>query len=1121
MRVISSYDLLFLIGVDVFPGSTGYLWSLRPAWPDWRKKSDRPEIFGRLEEEPSMHPASNCLCRARIALIIIICAIVLGVLPCKGQESTGREEMEKARSALVQGKYDSSDIHYRKAAHEFQNTGPRDMYFKSLCGLADNLTRRTRFSEADSLTHFLEKEAIAELGSRTRTVAEIYGVIGYIKIFQDSCGKAIDYLSRGLEIWKEVSPGDETTFASFFYRLGLAYSRQGKPQEALSYLQKAKRIQEGESGDQSVGLANTLIAAAQVHEDTGDPETALHLFERASNLLDAHHPGSSPSAAFCYHSIAVAEKELGRYEESLAAEIRSLAIARNVYGSYHLSVASILAQIGDLYAISGDLDAALLQYDEAHTIFMTLLGPSHSSTKDIERREARLLLAQGRVDTAVHLYRRSMEALVRSYGKDNPQLAGLYKEVGDALITKGDIPGALGQYGEALRLSSGKGAVARAEVILRIGKAWLTAGEADSARQMIQKALVLQDSAELVNVDLKSATLRSLGDLLRRGGDLPGAVNAYRRASLLLTSKEEGTVYDATAPNPRPGYRRQYARLLVAQAEVLSLMTGGDREEKSRGKEILALYDRAGKILAKSREAYKSEDSKLTAQEEVQSVNAAGLSAALLQWHRTGNKEFLKTAFSFAERSRGAVLREAQLRERSARDGLKEKGHRTRDDSLRVAAERIHRRIEWVTRYGESGLLPELRNELIQAYNAIDALEDTLSRRESTDHAPGLTMRVASPEEISFKLIEKSGLIEYARGSDGLYVFVLTKESFNAFPLGETWQIDSAVIDLRRGLRTFEGRRFFASSRFLYSRLVAPLLRALHGLRDLTIVADGSLGLVPFETLVAGGNDPAHAHYLVRDYDIGYAMSATMFSEMQQRSAVPDSGGIAFAGFAPVFHSVRTDTAQRKYLARLDPKDTRSISVDGKTFSALPYSDLEVRWIAARFLSRGEKSLCELHDNATERCFKANAGHSRILHVATHGFIDPRNPDLSALLFSPAADTASANDGVLYASEVYNLRLNADLVVLSSCESGVGKSVAGEGILAMSRAFVYAGARNIAYSLWKVSDRQTRELMQKFYERVLRGESYVHALSGSKREMLKRRSTANPFSWAGFVLMSE
>jgi CHAT domain-containing protein len=151
---------------------------------------------------------------------------------------------------------------------------------------------------------------------------------------------------------------------------------------------------------------------------------------------------------------------------------------------------------------------------------------------------------------------------------------------------------------------------------------------------------------------------------------------------------------------------------------------------------------------------------------------------------------------------------------------------------------------------------------------------------------------------------------------------------------------------------------------------------------------------------------------------------------------------------------------------------------------------------------------------------QGNAAKYRYIYLATHSAVDHESPNLSAMVFSPRPDPWSTDDGMLYAGEVYNLHLDADLLVLSSCESGTGKVVKGEGVLAFTRGFQYAGARNIVYSLWKV--RQADEFaMQVFYDRVLDGRGISRALREAKLKMISDRATAFPLVWAGFVLLTE
>ena len=158
---------------------------------------------------------------------------------------------------------------------------------------------------------------------------------------------------------------------------------------------------------------------------------------------------------------------------------------------------------------------------------------------------------------------------------------------------------------------------------------------------------------------------------------------------------------------------------------------------------------------------------------------------------------------------------------------------------------------------------------------------------------------------------------------------------------------------------------------------------------------------------------------------------------------------------------------------------------------------------------------------ASEENFKNNASNYKYIHLATHSFIYEDKPPLSGIAFIQPKDSAlkKADDGILYSGETYNLDLNADLVVLSSCESGIGKLVRGEGLMALTRGFLYSGAKNIMFSLWTVNDQPTAQLMVNFYKQMLTRKSYAQALRAAKLEMLKKSESAKPLFWSGFVLV--
>jgi CHAT domain-containing protein len=162
------------------------------------------------------------------------------------------------------------------------------------------------------------------------------------------------------------------------------------------------------------------------------------------------------------------------------------------------------------------------------------------------------------------------------------------------------------------------------------------------------------------------------------------------------------------------------------------------------------------------------------------------------------------------------------------------------------------------------------------------------------------------------------------------------------------------------------------------------------------------------------------------------------------------------------------------------------------------------------------------HRKANEENFKKNVSDYKYVHIASHSFTNDKYPALSGIAFSQPDTTISNEDGVFYASESYNLHLpNADLVVLSSCSSGLGKLIKGEGFLSLSRGFQYSGVPNIVFSLWNVKDGPTKDLMVHFYKQLLDGKTYTGALHQAKLQLLNNPATAGPKYWAAWLLVGE
>lgn len=310
-------------------------------------------------------------------------------------------------------------------------------------------------------------------------------------------------------------------------------------------------------------------------------------------------------------------------------------------------------------------------------------------------------------------------------------------------------------------------------------------------------------------------------------------------------------------------------------------------------------------------------------------------------------------------------------------------------------------------------------------------------------------------------------------------------------------------------------RRFTKLGNQLYEHLVAPFAEELKQVERLIIMPNDQLLQLPFEALLTDSTRSdkglADLPYFVREKEISYQQSLASFARLTEKET-PRNGEV-FA-FAPVFSDApplgEADVASRWVM------DTSVRSVIDDRLQPLPYTEREVNQIGKVWPGANVKSL--LREQATRsNLLRAVDGDYQILHFATHGLVNYENPFRSAL-----ACTAGAGERpFLTAADIQGLPLNTDLVVLSSCDSGVGQRVENEGMLSLGQAFLYGGAKNVLYSLWKISDQHSSTLMGHFYRELATGADYGQALRRAKLELLKDPVTASPRYWAPFVLFGE
>jgi len=407
--------------------------------------------------------------------------------------------------------------------------------------------------------------------------------------------------------------------------------------------------------------------------------------------------------------------------------------------------------------------------------------------------------------------------------------------------------------------------------------------------------------------------------------------------------------------------------------------------------------------------------------------------------------------------------------------------------------------------------------ERSKSRSLLDLLSGTTSeigKNEFLEPVNTLNYHPVTIDEVKAMLPDKNSLVlEYSVGDSSSCLWVITKSGHRLYKLPPRKKLQEQIETIRFGLLDPQQAisEFFAKAGIsLYNELVKPAEPFLSKKSKLIIIPDGVLAYLPFEVLLTetkkNGVETSYsdATFLVKKYPVSYAQSAsvlnTLISQQPQKnkSAAKSKKLLAFGD--PVYE----DTS-------LNPR---------KKYQRLEFSSTEIENIASFF--NGGSPVIYLRNNATEENLKRNNELDKFnyIHFAVHGLINEDKPDLSSLVLTSRRN--SGEDGFLQAAEIFKLKLNPELVVLSACQTGLGKLVRGEGMVGLSRAFMYAGAPSVIVSLWSVSDMSTAALMGEFYKNLIKNNlSKTDALRKAQLALMSDPKYAHPFYWAPFILIGD
>ncbi len=949
--------------------------------------------------------------------------------------------------------------------------------------------------------------------------------------------QAITRLGEALLSWREL--GHRQREASTLLSIGVLHTKAGESLQAADAYALAQPLLHtlGDEPLEAIALGNLGLA----HWKLGENDTAQAFLEQALTLQRSL--GNRYSAAITLNNLCLRAHSRGKLRDALGCYQEVLDLLREL-GELKYE-ALVLSNLGSAYNNLGEPRLALDHHRRALAL--------RRSTGD-RRGEAQTLnniavvyRRVGELQQALDHYDRALE--VRRELGDLGRQASILNNIGYTYFSLGEPRRALAFLRQALSLRR-QVADRRGESITLnvLGQVRMSLGRAAEARELFRRALELRRAVG--DRRGEAITLNLIGGGLLASGD-PSAAEGFFDQALEILDDEENRRETAIALHHKGESYLLLAKpgeAQVALNRALSLRIAiGDPHGEAQALTALAQAERRLGHLDKARRHVAAALEKI---ESVRTrVSAADLRATFLASRRRAYEldvdllmelhaarpegNFAQQALAASERGRARSLLDV-LSEAGAElgDGDPELRERRSALLLRLNA-KATRRLTLLSR-GQDEQESEL--ELYEVVAELDRLEAEIRRRSPRYQA------LTRPRPLDLAgtqglLDGDTMLLEYSLGAERGFLWVLTADTFAAHELPGRSEVEAAAREVARHLSTFDPRSGAAerqAARDLSRLLLGPVAERLDGQR-LVVVADGALHYVPFGVLpIPGEPSSSRPEPLIARHEVVHLPSASSLAV--QRAAI--AGRPAAPRWAAVFADPVFDPRDPRLAAQPAPgtpaaqrptgappassaQRGSTAGIGGPRFDRLPSTRREAAAVAA-LAAPGEVLTALDFDAARALVLGDELRRYRILHFATHGLIDAGNPQLSGLVLSLFDRQGRAQEGFLRLRDIYGLELGADLVVLSGCRTALGQEISGEGLVGLTRGFMYAGVPRVVASLWRVEDRATAELMARFYRSMsIDGMPPAAALRAAQISILGERGWRDPYYWGAFVLQGD
>ncbi len=958
--------------------------------------------------------------------------------------------------------------------------------------------------------------------------------------------QAIDLLMRAVLLFQNDEQWEQ--YVDCCHKIARNHLHLSQYTLALECLEKCLSFFNNKLFFKNSFLITTYNLLADTYECLRQIDEAIAYYQKALQLsLQLFETEKKAEIAEIYGNLGHCYHQKGDYEQTLTYQQKALSIYLQTLGSQHDNTAICYNNLGNCYSSKGDYSTASLFYKKALNTWLSSSKKEHQQyIANVYNNLAYCLHYSGKYQQAMDYYQEAVQIYRQQFGENHLAIAKLYNNIGKSLQLKGELQQSLTYYQKTLAirlqlLSAEHPSVA--QIYDNFGSCYTVLKQYDKALDYLEKALTI--NRQRIN-DAIINTLNSLnkiGHVYREKQQYQQAIPYFHEVlQKCIPNFNTKNIYNY--PNlTKHKYVEQLLYALNGKASCLYYCYQQSLQEA----DIIAAYQHYECLIQfvdELRQSYKASDSQLIlAQNIVVIYEKAILTALILQELQPKKSTGI---FSFFEKSKSLVLL-SNFKQKEARtvanipSFLLEKEQHLRQ-KLTFLDKNIQK-LELKTKITneQQQRLYDLQS---QHFDTLQSYQQLITQFEK-DY-PAYYQLKYNQKTASIKAVQdfcqqlskdkntihsETCLIEYFVGIENIYTIAINSTDYQIVKTKKPNDFDELIEDFTYCLENAltERKSYIELAYELYQLLLEPILQSSKKIISsqhsaLIIIPHGILSSIPFEALLyqkaKRTSQYTELPYLLHRYNISYHYSATLLLHCQKiKNSKKHTFTNNFIGFAPVYQHLSQENATST--VPYTTQNSHAEVVRGKNCLVLKHSEEEIKKIA--HLLKEQPYFTDikmvLHAEASEENFRQLSAEYQYIHIAAHGIVNEQQAELSGILFSPNIQNTDNENGMLYIADTYNLQLNADLVVLSCCETGIGRLAKGEGMMAINRGFLYAGANHVVYTLFKIPDQASAELMVAFYTNILKKENYSMALTLAKRQMLSN-GNAMPSKWAGFVLIS-